>query len=134
MIQTHNYGKQPFEIVFLAGSAALGAAFLLVDKFPVSIQVLPRTWQLTWAIVFLLGNLIALVGVLMKDEVAGLFWEATGLFPSAFMAWAYAAAILYRVESIWVSYYTASFFAIYGAACFWRWLTIRRVIRRAKKV
>lgn len=134
MIETHAKGKQPFEIVILGGSAAACVAFFLTDKLPPSILVLPETWQITWAILFFLGNVAALAGVLMKDEVAGLFWEAAGLFPSAFMAWAYAAAILYRVDDIWVSYYSASFFFTYGLACLWRWYLIRRTIRRIKRM
>lgn len=135
MIQTHNYGRQPFEVVVLAGSATTTVVMLLADKQPPSmVATMPPVWQQSWAIIFFLGNVIALAGVLMRDEVAGLFWESIGLFASAFMAWAYAVAILYRTGDFWVGYYAASIFFIYGAACAWRWFLIRRVIAKAKKV
>lgn len=134
MIQTHNYARQPFEICFLIGGAMTGMVQTFTDIVPPSIEyMLSPTWQTGWAIAFALSSLVALMGVTFRDEVSGLFWESVGLFGVTFTAWAYSYSIFYRLEFS-SAYQTGSIFFIYGVACAWRWIIIRRVIRKAKKV
>lgn len=134
MIETHNYARQPFEISFLIGGAITGGVQVFTDIVPPSIEyMLSPAWQTAWAVLFCLSSVAALVGITIRDEVVGLFWESFGLFGVTFTAWAYSYALFYRVDFS-SAYQTGSIFFIYGVACAWRWAIIRRVIRKAKKV
>lgn len=86
--------REPFEVIFLALLTLTALTQLISGSRPGSIiAFLPGWFATTWALLTLLGSLLALAGITLPGAVTGLFLERLGLTISAWTILIYGGTV-----------------------------------------
>ena len=84
-----------------------------------------------WAWILVIGALITLIGIAMKNRANGLILEQLGLAFVGIMAFFYSALVVIQVGSPgWIS---ASIIFAFAGACLTRWKQIQDYLHQVKK-
>ena len=119
MFETHRQGRNEFQVFSIAICIFIGATQVIFDQTPESLKELPPAYQVLWSWFLLLGGLLAMAGIFIRDEATGLFVELSGLLLLAFSTLAFGLAVLTTSEQL-SSLVSTPLTLSFSAACFRR--------------
>ena len=119
---------RPHEVLFLAFSALVGAAFIIGAKPPSTLERLLPIWVLwTWYLLLLASGLIGLVSFALNDPYRALVLERAAMYGQT------AAPILYGIALASTgqaaALFAAAFVLTWSAASGWRAWQVGQGIR-----
>lgn len=126
----HIEDRDPFEICLVPSFAAAFLLLLITDSYPKTIQAsLSTLFQLIWLGVYLIGSVLALLGIFWRrDSATGLVLEQVGMVGIAGGSLIYLVALIVTAPSAGLVI-IACLVAITSASV-WRYAQIQRAITR----
>jgi hypothetical protein len=123
---------RPHEVVFLAFSALVGAAFVAGVKPPSSVETLVPTWILwTWYLLLLASGAIGLVSFTLADMYRALVLERAAMFGHVAAPALYGVALLSTRAG--TAFFAGAFFTAWACASAWRLWQVNQGIRALRQ-
>lgn len=133
MRDTHKESRQPFEILIVGFCIFSGAMYVTQQAAPGAIEKsLAPGLVMAWYWTLLIGGIVCLAGILIKDAATGLYLEVAGMLGLGFSNLAYSGAIFLTVEDPRATYAGPIMLAV-SIACFIRALRIILVIWKTNR-
>lgn len=94
MQNAHRQARNEFQVLIVVICIMVGLAQVLFAETPTDLRDLPTTYQSVWSWALLVGGVLAMAGILIKDAYWGLLTELAGMLSLGFATAAYAVAII----------------------------------------
>lgn len=123
---------RPHEVLFLAFSALIGAAFVLGAKPPGTLESLLDAWILwTWYVLLLASGAIGLVSFALRDPFQALVLERAAMVGHVAAPTMYGLALLVTGEA--AALFAGAFCLTWAAASAWRGWQVQQGIRALRQ-
>lgn len=123
------YARTPDTLALLAIAATAGLVQIVTGAYPGTVlRLVPEVWAGVWAWSLLVSALLALIGVVVRDDLDGWVLELSGRIGVTFTAGAYTFALLTQANEPLRSALVIGFTAALAVSSGWRtWQLVRRI-------
>lgn len=123
------YARTPDTLALLAIAATAGLVQIITGAYPGTVlRLVDQTWAGVWAWSLLVSALLALLGVVIRDEVDGWVLELSGRTGVTLTTAAYTYALVTQASNPLRSALVIGFTAALAVSSGWRtWQLVRRL-------
>lgn len=95
LIAEHKRSRHSFEVLVVGFCVFSGAVQVFTDKAPSNVaRALGTEYQSVWSWCMLVAGVLALIGIMIKDEVTGSYFELGGMLGLGFGNLVYGVAVI----------------------------------------
>ena len=94
MLNTHRQARNEFQVLIVAICIVVGMSQVFFAEVTKDLRDLGAGYQSVWSWTLLVGGILAMIGIWIKDAYWGLLCEMAGTLSLGFATAAYAAAII----------------------------------------
>lgn len=94
MLNTHHQARNEFQVLIVVICIMVGMSQVFFAEVPKDLRDLGTGYQSVWSWTLLVGGVLAMAGILIKDAYWGLLFELAGMLSLGFATAAYAVAII----------------------------------------
>lgn len=130
LVNEHKRGRQSFEVLVVCFCVFSGATHIFTNRPPNNIaQAMDPQYQAAWSWCMLIAGVLALIGLIIKDEVTGSYFELGGMLGLGFGNLVYGIAVMAMV-GVPMTAYAGSITIAIALSCFYRSFRLTRALWR----
>lgn len=127
MINTHQQARNEFQVLLVAICVMVGFAQVFFAQVPQGLRDLGATYQSVWSWTLLVGGILTMTGIWIKDVYWGLVLELAGMLSLGLATLAAAASVIFSTAAATSLVSTPIMLAFSLASLIRSWRIIRKM-------